>query len=90
MAVTLMILCCLFLVVFNFYPYLANSIELYDEIAEANDIIIHTLAYVIACLGITVFLMIASILIVLGLLFVLDVSSETVLSWVRWAKDLRF
>lgn len=90
MAATLVFLICLFLVVVNFYPYLTDSIESYDQIAEANDIILHTLAYVLACFGITVLLMISGILIVLGLCFVFDVSHLTLLNGVQWVRGLRF
>ena len=84
-----MILCCFFLVMTNFYPYLTDSIESYDSIADVNDVILHSLAYVLACLGITCLLMISSILIVIGVCFAFDVSYLTLVNSIRWSRALR-
>ena len=78
-----------FLTAANFYQHTTDTIEIYDDISETNDIILHTLAYVITCLGITVLLMISGILIVLGACFVFDVSSETIIFCIQWARNLR-
>ncbi len=89
MAPMLVFLVCSFFIVAHFYQHVTDTIESRDRIAERNDYILHILAYVIAYVGITTLLMISGTVIVLLMCFAFNVSSETVLKCIRWARNVR-